>query len=176
MRKRVAWEGLLPGVAGVTATALAEKAEERCTGHPDSRVPGRMPRRLAGWDGPTAAANPARRCGQGAVPGVLHSAMARAELRGPFLDDATGAGALPAAWLRGGLVVDLLHKADYAPAIGAVADALAARGGPGPGQRHASRDAIRTPVRRRARPSPPSRAGTPHGRPPVKEVPLRTGR
>ncbi|GAA3009620.1 hypothetical protein Sfulv_53990 [Streptomyces fulvorobeus] len=32
----------------------------------------------------------------------------------------------------------MLHKAVYAFATGAVADALAARGGPGPGQRHAA--------------------------------------
>ncbi|WP_238431540.1 hypothetical protein [Streptomyces cavernae] len=34
--------------------------------------------------------------------------------------------------------MDVLHKAVYAFATGAVADALAARNGPGPGQRHAA--------------------------------------
>ncbi|NYE44083.1 hypothetical protein [Streptomyces fulvorobeus] len=44
----------------------------------------------------------------------------------------------PSTWPRKELVVDVLHKAVYAFATGAVADALAARGGPGPGQRHAA--------------------------------------
>jgi hypothetical protein len=35
--------------------------------------------------------------------------------------------------------VDLLHKAVFAAATGLVADALAARSGPGPGQRHGER-------------------------------------
>ncbi|MFJ6722420.1 hypothetical protein [Streptomyces sp. NPDC091259] len=35
-------------------------------------------------------------------------------------------------------MVDLLHKAVYAFTTGAVADALAARNGPGPGRRHAA--------------------------------------
>jgi hypothetical protein len=35
--------------------------------------------------------------------------------------------------------VDLLHKTVYAFATGVVADALAARSGPGPGQRHATK-------------------------------------
>jgi hypothetical protein len=34
--------------------------------------------------------------------------------------------------------VDVLHKSVYAFAAGAVADALATRSGPGPGQRHAA--------------------------------------
>ncbi|MFI0779382.1 hypothetical protein [Streptomyces sp. NPDC021212] len=34
--------------------------------------------------------------------------------------------------------MDVLHKAVHAFASGAIADALAARGGPGPGQRHAA--------------------------------------
>ncbi|WP_245237046.1 hypothetical protein RFN58_02730 [Streptomyces iakyrus] len=35
--------------------------------------------------------------------------------------------------------MDLLHKAVYGFVTGAVADALAARNGPGPGERHAAR-------------------------------------
>ncbi len=42
-------------------------------------------------------------------------------------------------WPRQELVVDVLHKAVYAFTTGIVADALAARHGPGPGQRHAAR-------------------------------------
>jgi hypothetical protein len=40
---------------------------------------------------------------------------------------------------RGELAIDVLHKAVYGFVTGAVADALAARTGPGPGQRHAGR-------------------------------------
>ena len=91
--------------------------------------------------------------GQGIVLGVLRSVMAHAGLRGPWssakftvirltndqiLENATGVGAPPPTWPRGELVVDLLHKAVYAFVTGAVADALAARSGPGPGQRHAA--------------------------------------
>jgi hypothetical protein len=91
--------------------------------------------------------------GQGVVLGVVRSVMAYAGLRGPWssakftvirltndqiLENATGGGAPPHTWPRGELVADLLHKAVYAFATGVVADALAARSGPGPGQRHAA--------------------------------------
>jgi hypothetical protein len=79
--------------------------------------------------------------------------MAQSGLRGPvasakfavvrltndqILENATGVGAPPETWPRRELVVDVLHKVVYAFVTGAVADALAARGGPGPGQRHAA--------------------------------------
>ncbi|MDG9684338.1 hypothetical protein QC334_16640 [Streptomyces sp. DH18] len=79
--------------------------------------------------------------------------MAHAGLRGPLasaqftvvrlttdqlLENATGVGAPPSTWPREELVIDVVHKAVYAFATGAVADALAARGGPGPGQRRAA--------------------------------------
>ena len=53
------------------------------------------------------------------------------------LEDATGVGAPPWTWPRDELAVDLLHKTVYAFATGLVADRLATRVGPGPGQRHA---------------------------------------
>ncbi|MYS32002.1 hypothetical protein GTW38_34840, partial [Streptomyces sp. SID7804] len=92
--------------------------------------------------------------GQGALLGVLRSVMSQAGLRGPWasakfavvrltndqiLENATGVGAPPPTWPRRELVVDLLHKTVYAFATGAVADALADRSGPGPGQRHAAK-------------------------------------
>ena len=43
----------------------------------------------------------------------------------------------PWTWPRQELLVDVAHKAVYAFATGAVADALAARSGPGPGGAHA---------------------------------------
>ncbi|MFI6106716.1 hypothetical protein [Streptomyces sp. NPDC051310] len=129
---------------------LGEKIEQAVTGRPDSHVPGRVLERLAGA--------PERPGGQAAVLGVLHSVMAQAGLRGPvasakfavvrltndqILENATGAGAPPSTWPRKELAVDLLHKTVYAFATGAVADALAARNGPGPGRRHAARRPVR---------------------------------
>ncbi|MEV6175903.1 hypothetical protein [Streptomyces sp. NPDC052015] len=90
--------------------------------------------------------------GQAAVLGVLRSAIAQIGPRGPvasakctvvrltsdqILENAAAVGAPPSTRLRTELVVDLLHQAVYAFTTGVVADALAARGGPGSGQRHA---------------------------------------
>jgi hypothetical protein len=63
--------------------------------------------------------------------------------------------------------VDLLHKAMHGFATGAVADALAARTGLGPGQRHAAlhpgRRLGRSPATcRRFRQPQPSRVAPPH--------------
>jgi hypothetical protein len=157
MFKRAVWQGLLSGAAGVVVMTLGEKAEQRLTGRPDSHVPARVLERLTG-----AAEQPGRQrlavnwamhFGQGTLIGVLRSVMANVGLRGPvasamftvvrltndqILENATGVGAPPTTWPRPELAVDLLHKAVYAFATGAVADALAARSGPGPGQRHAA--------------------------------------
>jgi uncharacterized membrane protein len=157
MFRRAVWQGLLSGAAGVVVMTLGEKAEQRLTGRPDSHVPARVLERLAGAaEQPRRqplAVNWAMHFGQGALIGVLRSVMANVGLRGPvasamfavvrltndqILENATGVGAPPPTWPRPELAVDLLHKAVYAFATGAVADALAARSGPGPGQRHAA--------------------------------------
>ncbi|GHA76461.1 hypothetical protein GCM10010512_03650 [Streptomyces thermoviolaceus subsp. thermoviolaceus] len=136
---------------------LSEKIEQAVTGRPDSHVPARVLQRLTGLpEHPGAqptAVNWAMHYGQGALLGVLRSVMAHSGLRGPIasaaftvvrvtndqiLENATGVGAPPGTWPRRDLVVDLLHKSVYAFTTGAVADALAARGGFGPGQRHAA--------------------------------------
>ncbi|WP_219418662.1 hypothetical protein [Pseudonocardia nigra] len=157
MLTRALWQGLLSGAAGGVVMTLGEKAEQRLTGRPDSYVPGRVLERLTG-----AAEHPGRQprpvnwamhLGQAALLGVLRSVMANVGLRGPWasamfavvrltndqiLENATGVGAPPQTWPRPELAVDLLHKTVYALATGAVADRLAARSGPGPGQRHAA--------------------------------------
>ena len=158
MMKRALWEGLLAGTAGVAVMTLGEKAEQRLTGRPDSHVPARVLQRLTGLRERAGGRQPvpvnlAMHFGQGVVLGVLRSVMAHAGLRGPWssakfavvrltndqiLENATGVGAPPPTWPRRELVVDLLHKTVYAFATGVVADALAARSGPGPGQRHAA--------------------------------------
>lgn len=157
MIKRALWQGLVAGTAGGVVMTLGEKAEQALTGRPDSHVPARVLERLTGLpERPGRQPLPvnwAMHFGQAALLGVLRSVMAQAGLRGPvasakfavvrltndqILENATGVGAPPSTWPRKELVVDLLHKAVYAFATGAVADALAARDGLGPGQRHAA--------------------------------------
>ncbi|PXY22171.1 hypothetical protein [Prauserella muralis] len=153
---RSAAQGAVAGAVGVAAMTAAEKAEQRLTGRPDSHVPARTLERLFGraeyphrqprW------LNLAMHAGQGVLLGTLRGVMAGAGLRGPWasamflavrltndqtLENATGVGAPPWTWPRAELLVDLAHKGVYAFATGAVADALAARSGPGPGQVHA---------------------------------------
>ncbi|MGW7054685.1 hypothetical protein [Streptomyces sp. NPDC054887] len=157
MMKRALWQGLVAGAAGTAVMTLAEKAEQRLTGRPDSHVPARTLQRLTGMrERPgrqPVPVNWAMHFGQGALAGVVRAVMAQTGLRGPWssamfavvrltndqiLENATGVGAPPPTWPRRELAVDLLHKSVYAFATGAVADALAARNGPGPGQRHAA--------------------------------------
>ncbi|MET9504181.1 hypothetical protein ABZY42_21090 [Streptomyces sp. NPDC006622] len=157
MIKRALWQGLVAGTAGGIVMTLGEKIEQTVTGRPDSHVPARVLQRLTGLPERPGKqplpANWAMHYGQAALLGVLRSVMAQAGLRGPvasakftvvrltndqILENATGVGAPPSTWPRKELLVDVLHKAVYAFITGAVADALAARTGPGPGQRHAS--------------------------------------
>ncbi|MFE0534232.1 hypothetical protein ACFW20_09350 [Streptomyces nigra] len=157
MFKRALWQGLVAGAAGGVVMTLGEKIEQAVTGRPDSHVPGRVLARLTGLperDGrQPLPVNWAMHFGQAALLGVLRSVMAQAGLRGPaasakftvvrvtndqILENATGVGAPPATWPRVELLVDLLHKTVYGFATGLVADALAARDGLGPGQRHAA--------------------------------------
>jgi hypothetical protein len=149
-------EGVVAGAVGVAVMTLGEKVEQRFSGRPDSYMPARVLERLLRLpEAPGRQPEPLNwtmHGGQAVVLGVLRSVMANAGLRGPWssamfavvrltndqiLENATGAGAPPWTWPRRELAVDLLHKAVYAYATGAVADLLAARHGPGPGQRHA---------------------------------------
>lgn len=157
MWRRVIWQGLVSGAIGVSVMTVGEKVEQRLTGRPDSHVPGRVLERLAGLPERPGrqprAMNLAMHYGQGIVLGVVRSLMAQVGLRGPLasakftvvrltndqiLENATGVGAPPQTWPRAELVVDVLHKSVYGFVTGLVADALAARNGPGPGQRHAA--------------------------------------
>ncbi|MGW2100682.1 hypothetical protein ACWCPX_23890 [Streptomyces olivaceoviridis] len=106
---------------------MAGTARRHVTGRPDSHVPARVLQRLTGL--------PER---PGRQPLPLNWAMHYGFTNDQILENATGVGAPPATWPRQELAVDLLHKAVYAFTTGAVADTLAARGGPGPGQRHAA--------------------------------------
>ena len=170
---RSLWQGAVAGAAGVAVMTLGEKAEQRLTHRPGSFVPAAVLARLLRVPdarGPRRdALNWSMHAGQGMAVGVLRGLMANAGLRGPWasamftvlrlssdqiLENATGVGAPPWTWPRDELAVDLLHKTVYAFAAGAVADALAARSGPGPGQLHAAKAPGRRhdvgPVPRRA--------------------------
>lgn len=144
------------GLAGVVVMTLTEKVEQRLTGRPSSYVPARTMERIAGMREATGAQafmrNWAMHAGQAILLGGVRGVMARAGLRGPWatgmhwvlrltndqtLENATGVGAPPDTWPRQELAIDLLHKGSYAVATGAVADVLASRSGPGPGQIHA---------------------------------------
>lgn len=157
MLRRALWQGLLAGAAGGIVMTLGEKVEQAITGRPDSYVPARVLERVSGRpERPgqqPVALNMAMHFGQAAALGVLRSVMAHVGLRGPFasakfavvrltndqiLENATGVGAPPQTWPRLELVIDVLHKAVYAFATGMIADALAARSGPGPGQQLAA--------------------------------------
>ena len=161
---RVVWQGVVAGAVGAAVMTAGEKVEQRLTGRPSSYVPARTLARLTGVADRTAetstALNWTMHYGQAIALGPLRSLMAHVGLRGPLssskfavvrltndqiLENATGVGAPPQTWPRTELVVDVLHKAVYAFATGLVADALAAREGPGPGQRHAAKRPGRQP-------------------------------
>ncbi|WP_399935971.1 hypothetical protein [Streptomyces kanamyceticus] len=157
MMKRSLQQGLVAGAAGGLVMTLGEKIEQTLTRRPDSHVPARTLLRLTGQPERPGKqpllVNWAMHFGQAALLGIVRSVMAQAGLRGPLasaqfavlrltndqiLENATGVGAPPSTWPRKELAVDLMHKTVYAFVTGAVADALAARGGTGPGQRHAT--------------------------------------
>lgn len=147
--------GLLAGAAGVAAMTVAEKVEQALTGRPNSYVPAHTLERLLGLptrpDSERLGMNWAMHWGQGIALGAVRAMMARQGVRGPVgsflflnlrlandqtLENATGVGAPPWTWPVDEQVVDLLHKAVYAFATGAVADRLV----PGPERRRRSGD------------------------------------
>ncbi|HEX8582029.1 MAG TPA: hypothetical protein VF640_06865, partial [Acidimicrobiales bacterium] len=171
--------GMVAGAVGVAVMTAVEKAEQRVTGRPDSHVPARTLERLLRLperprEQPRSL-NLLMHVGQGVLLGSLRGIMADGGLRGPWssamftvvrltndqtLENATGVGAPPWTWPRRELAVDLTHKAVYAFATGLVADALAARHGPGPGGLHAAR----RPGRHADVGPPPAGAGGSPGR------------
>jgi hypothetical protein len=134
--------GVAAGLIGGAVMTAAEKAEQALTGRPDSYVPGRTLGYLVGLSDPDSdrvTRNLAMHFGTAATAGVLRAWMSAANLRGPTasflhtwvrlaidqtLENRTGVGAHPASWPRDELVTDVAHKAVYAFATGAVADAL----------------------------------------------------
>jgi hypothetical protein len=148
----LAW-GLLAGFVGVAAMTVAEKLEQSVTGRPNSFVPGHTLERLLQLprkpDRDRLWMNWTMHWGQGIVLGVARALMARRGVRGPIgsfmflnlrllndqtLENATGVGAPPWTWPVNEQVVDLLHKAVYAFATGAVVDRLVKGGRHGHGE------------------------------------------
>ena len=149
MLLEAAGKGLLAGAVGVAAMTLAEKVEQAFTHRPDSYVPAHTAERLFGLperpDAQRWLLNHAMHWGQGILLGALRGVWAASGLRGPrasaaytilrlsvdqTLENATGVGAPPWRWPVDEQAIDLLHKAVYAFATGAVADRLVA-GPPG---------------------------------------------
>jgi hypothetical protein len=105
-------------------------------------VPGRTLAHLTGLPDPDSdrvTRNLAMHFGTAATAGILRAVMSAANLRGATasflhtwvrlaidqtLENGTGVGAPPPTWPRDELVVDVAHKAVYAFATGAAADAL----------------------------------------------------
>jgi hypothetical protein len=123
----------------------AEKLEQVLTQRPDSFVPAHTLERLLRLpskpDHERLWLNWAMHWGQGVLLGAVRGLMAARGLRGPVgsflflnlrllndqtLENATGVGAPPWTWPIDEQVIDLLHKAVYAFAAGAVADRLVA--------------------------------------------------
>jgi hypothetical protein len=135
--------GLAAGLAGTAAMTAAEKLEQLATRRPNSYVPAHTLERLLGLprkpDEERLWLNWAMHWGQGILLGAVRGLMAERGLRGPVgsflftnlrllndqtLENATGVGAPPWTWPVDEQAVDLLHKAVYAFATGAVADRL----------------------------------------------------
>ncbi len=139
---RAAGLGLLAGAGGAVVMTVGEKLEQRLTGRPDSYVPARTLGHLLGLadaDADRRGRNLAMHFGQAALVGALRGVWAAANLRGPraallftplrlssdqTLENATGVGAPPWTWPRDELAIDVAHKAVFALATGAIADAL----------------------------------------------------
>jgi hypothetical protein len=142
MLGRAAIAGAAGGLVGAATMAATAKVEQRFTHRPDSFVPGRTLAHLLNLRRPgqdRTSRNWLMHFGTGATVGVLRGVMAAAGLRGPraailftpvrlsvdqTLENLTGVGAPPWTWPREELAVDVLHKAIYALATGAVADAV----------------------------------------------------
>jgi hypothetical protein len=135
--------GLLAGLVGTAAMTVAEKVEQAVTGRPNSHVPAhgleRLPGRTARPDRERLWMDWAMHWGQGMALGAVRALLADRGIRGPAgsfvllnlrllsdqaLEGAAGVGAPPGTWSDSERAVELLHKAVYAFATGAVADAL----------------------------------------------------
>jgi hypothetical protein len=138
------WKGMVAGAGGVAVMTLGEKLEQAITKRPNSYMPAHTLERVLGMrrkpDSQRRMLNMLMHVGQAIALGAWRGVMAEGGLRGPrasamftvirlandqTLENVTGQGAPPWTWPRDELIGDLLHKAVYAFATGAIADALA---------------------------------------------------
>jgi hypothetical protein len=137
--------GAALGLGGVAVMTVGEKVEQALTHRPDSHVPARTLLTLLGRrpaeDAQSPVWNHAMHWGTGAALGALRGVWSVVGLRGPnaslahtvvrlatdqTLENATGVGAPPHSWPVGERAVDVLHKAVYSFATGALTDRLIA--------------------------------------------------
>jgi hypothetical protein len=153
-------KGLAGGALGTVVMTLGEKLEQRLTGRPDSYVPAKTAGRLFRLRRPdeeSRARNWAMHWGTGMVVGAVRALMARNGWRGPgaslthfalrvttdeTLENAVGSSKPPWKVPSDIMVIDLLHKAVYALATGAVVDRLV----PDPRDHTRPRAALREPT------------------------------
>lgn len=140
---RAALRGVGAGLAGTAAMTVGELLEQRITHRPDSHIPARTLRILAGRRTSEADHYPgwnhAMHWLTGATLGALRGIWSVTGIRGPSataahtvvrlafdqtLENATGAGAAPFLWPVGEKTVDYLHKAVFAIVTGLVADTV----------------------------------------------------
>jgi hypothetical protein len=138
-----ALKGAASGLAGVAGMTIGEQVEQALTKRPDSFVPARALRALAGRrssEGPQSPVwNHAMHWGTGALLGTLRGVWSAVGMRGASatamfgvvrlafdqtVENTTGVGAPPTSWPRREVAVDLLHKAVYAVGTSLVADAI----------------------------------------------------
>ena len=135
-------KGIVGGALGTAVMTIGEKLEQRLTGRPDSYVPARTAARLFRLKRPdkkSPARSWAMHWGTGMVAGAIRALMARNGWRGPgasfthfalrvttdeTLENAAGSSKPP--WKVPGdlMAIDLLHKAVYAFATGAIVDRI----------------------------------------------------
>jgi hypothetical protein len=132
------------GLAGTIAMTASEKIEQAITGRPNSYIPAHTLERFLLL--PTKADHERRwmswlaHWSLGIIPAALRGIMAEGGMRGPLasglffatrlttdetMEQVAGVGKPPWSWPPKLAAVDVLHKAVYAFATGAVADTLA---------------------------------------------------
>jgi len=140
-----AGRGLLAGLVGATVMTAGEKLEQALTGRPNSFVPARTLLTLLGQrpadDDQPVVWNHLMHFGTAASVGTLRGVWSAIGLRGAranlahtvvrlaidqTLENGTGVGAPPRTWPVREQVIDVVHKAVYSFATGALADRLVA--------------------------------------------------
>lgn len=140
---RAALAGAGAGLLGTAAMTAGELLEQRFTHRPDSHIPARTLRILAGRPADDAQQYPlwnhTMHWLTGATLGALRGVWSATGIRGASataahtvvrlafdqtLENATGAGAAPSLWPAGEKTIDYLHKGVYAVVTGLASDRI----------------------------------------------------